>query len=145
MPTPGIEPRGSSPLIAPNPGFPEKPTYQYERKMAPSVPGNRGPLRFEEGIATDTDVPNDFQRGMADGYITAPGRPNHNNVEVQWKHANETMAERAHVGSASWVEAPTYLSEFAHGSFSDYAEITYEEVIRSGGHYMRPNPAQVQD
>lgn len=130
--------------IAPAPGFPEKPDYTYERKMAPSIPGNRGPLRFEEGVATDTDVPNDFQQGMGDGYITAPGRPNHN-MKVDTKDAQQTMQERAHVGSASWVEAPTYLGEFAHGSFSDYAEITYEEVIRSGGHYMRPNPAVVDD
>lgn len=130
--------------IAPNPGFPEKPDYVYERKVAPSVPGNRGPLRFEEGVATDTDVPNDFQQGMSDGYISAPGRPSHN-AKVDTKPAQQTMAERAHVGSAAWVEAPTYLSEFAHGSFSDYAEIEYEEVFRSGGHYMRPNPAVVQD
>jgi len=130
--------------LAPNPGFPEKPTYQYERKGAESIPGNRGPLRFEEGVATDTDVPNDFQRGMADGYISAPGRPSHN-MKVDTKTAQETLQERAHVGSAAWVEAPTYLSEFAHGSFSDYAEIQYEEVFRSGGHYMRPNPAVVDD
>lgn len=130
--------------IAPNPGYPEKPDYQYERKVAPSITGNRGPLRFEEGVATDTDVPSDFQRGMGDGYITAQGRPGHN-AKVDTKTAQETMQERAHVGSASWVEAPTYLSEFAHGSFSDYAEVTYEEVFRSGGHYMRPNPAVVDE
>lgn len=130
--------------IAPNPGFPEKPEPVYERKMAPSMVGNRGPLRFEEGVATDTDVPNDFQQGMMDGFLSQPGRPNRN-VKVDTKPAQQTMQERAHVGSASWVEAPTYLSEFAHGSFSDYAEIQYEEVIRSGGHYMRPNPAVVQD
>jgi hypothetical protein len=130
--------------IAPNPQFPEKPDYVYERKVAPSVPGNRGPLRFEEGVATDTDVPNDFQQGMADGYMSAPGRPNHN-MKVDTKPPQQTMAERAHVGSAAWVEAQTYLGEFAHGSFSDYAEIEYEEVFRSGGHYMRPNPAVVED
>lgn len=130
--------------IAPTPGYPEKPVYQYERKAAESRPGNRGPLRFEEGIATDTDIPNDFQRGMGDGYMSAPGRPSHN-MKVDTKTAQETLQERAHVGSASWVEAPTYLGEFAHGSFSDYAEIQYEEVFRSGGHYMRPNPAVVDD
>lgn len=130
--------------IAPNPGYPEKPVYQYERKAAEGRPGNRGPLRFEEGIATDTDIPNDFQRGMGDGYMSAPGRPSHN-AKVDTKSAQETLQERAHVGSASWVEAPTYLGEFAHGSFSDYAEIQYEEVFRSGGHYMRPNPAVVDD
>lgn len=130
--------------LAPTPGYPEKPVYQYERKMGQNL-GRRGPLRFEEGVATDTDVPSDFQRGMGDGYITAPGRPNHNNREVQFKYAEETMAERAHVGSAAWVEAPTFLGEFARGSFSDYATISYEEVIRSGQRFGRLNPAVVDD
>ena len=130
--------------IAPNPGFPEVPTYVYERKMGPNTPMGRGPLRFEEGIATDTDVPNDFQAGMADGYGSAPGRPNHN-MKVDTKWPEQTMAERAHVGSAAWVEAPTYLGEFARGSFSDYADVQWEEVIRSGQRYMRLNPAMVED
>jgi hypothetical protein len=131
--------------LAPVPAFPEKPNYQYEVKMAPNAPGGRGPLRFEEGVATDTDVPNDFQRGMGDGYITAPGRPNHVNRELFFKHANETMAERAHVGSAAWVEAPTFLGEFAHGSFSDYAEVEFESVIRSGQRMQRLSAAEVDD
>src|SRR5687767_7315959 len=128
--------------LAPNPQFPEKVGTVYERKMGESITGNRGPLRFEEGVATDTDVPNDFQRGMADGMISAPGRPNHN-MKVDTKPAEETLAERAHVGSAAWVEAPTYLGEFAHGSFSDYAEVEYEMVRRPGTSQMRQNPANV--
>lgn len=130
--------------IAPTPGFPEKPDYIYERKMGPNTPGGRGPLRFEEGIATDTDVPNDFQQGMADGYVTAPGRPTHN-ANVFEKYPEQTMQERAHVGSASWVEAPTYLQEFAHGSFADYADVQFEEVFRSGQRYERLNAAEVDD
>lgn len=130
--------------ISPTPGYPEKPTYQYERKMGPNVPGGRGPLRFEEGVATDTDVPNDFQKGMIDGYSSRPGRPNRN-VNVFEKPAEETMAERAHVGSAAWVEAPTFLGEFARGSFSDYAAVQYEEVFRSGQRFGRLNPAVVDD
>lgn len=131
--------------IAPDPQFPERAPYTYERKIAPAIPGNRGPLRFEEGVATDTDVPNDFQAGMADGFVAAPGRPNHNNPGVQYKPAEQTMQERAHVGSASWVEAQTYLGEFAHGSFSDYAEVEYEQVDRGEGRKMRLNPANVTD
>jgi hypothetical protein len=130
--------------IAPQNPFPERVGNIYERKQAPAIPTNRGPLRFEEGIATDTDIPTDFQKGMMQGLITAPGRPNHN-VNVYEKYPEETMAQRAHVGSAAWVEAPTFLAEFAQGSFSDYAEVTYQEVIRSGGHYLRSNPAVVTD
>lgn len=132
------------PNIAPNPLFPERTPNTYERKGALGVPGNRGPLRFEEGIATDTDVPNDFQKGAMQGYLTAPGRPNHN-ANVYEKYPEETMQERAHVGSAAWVEAPTFLGEFVQGSFTDYAEVRYEEVIRSGGHQLRANPAMVID
>lgn len=130
--------------IAPNPGFPERTPTVYERKFSPALPGNRGPLRFEEGLATDTDVPNDFQMGMMQGYQTAAGRPNHN-MKVDTKWPEETMAQRAHVGSASWVESPQYLQEFAHGSFSDYAEVSYEQLLRSGSSQYRMNPATVMD
>lgn len=129
--------------LAPQPRFPERGDYNYEAKPAQNVM-RRGPLRFEEGVATDTDVPNEFTKGVMQGYITAPGRPNHN-ANVYEKFPEETMAERAHVGSAAWVEAPTFLGEYAHGSFSGYAEQKYEQVDRSGGRYQRINPASVQD
>jgi hypothetical protein len=130
--------------LAPNPGYPERVGSVYERKIAYPNPERRGPLRFEEGIATDTDVPNDFQVGAMSGYVTAPGRPNHN-AAVWIKPPQETMAQRAHVGSAAWVEAPTFLAEFAHGSFNEYAALRYEQVDRSGGRYMRINPTVVDD
>jgi hypothetical protein len=132
------------PTIAPVPMFPETADKVYERKIAAAVPGQRGPLRFEEGVATDTDVPMEFQKGVMQGLIPAAGRPNHN-ANVYEKYPEETMAERAHVGSAAWVEAPAYLQEFAHGSFVDYAEVQYEEVIRSGGIQRRMNPSVVVD
>ena len=129
--------------LAPNPQYPERVGTTYEAKFGENV-ARRGPLRFEEGVATDTDIPSNFTKGAMQGYVTAPGRPNHNaNVYEKWPE--ETMAERAHVGSAAWVEAPTYLNEFAHGSFNDHASLVYEQVGRSGGHYLRVNPAQVDD
>jgi hypothetical protein len=129
--------------LAPDPQFQERVGTVYERKVA--VNGSRrGPLRFEEGVATDTDVPNEFTKGVMQGYLTAPGRPNHN-ANVYEKFPEETMAERVHVGSASWVEAPTYLGEFSHGSFSDYAAVSYEEVVRNGSRYERLSPAVVDD
>ena len=130
--------------IAPTPQFPEKVGATYERKMSAAQPGLRGPLRFEEGIATDTDVPNDFQLGLDQGYDTPAGRPNHN-MNVMEKPADETMRARAHVGSAAWVEAPTYLGEFSQGNFGDHSQVVIEEVVRSGGRYQRLNPAQVAD
>ena len=130
--------------IGPAPQFPERMPVSYERKFSPAQPGLRGPLRFEEGIATDTDVPSEFQNGAAQGYVTPAGRPNHNQ-NVFEKFPEETMKERAHVGSAAWVEAPTYLGNFSDGAFSDLAEQSFEEEFRSGAHYTRLNPATVVD
>jgi hypothetical protein len=130
--------------IAPAPQMPERPGNVYDRKMAPAMTGQRGPLRFEEGIATDTDVPSEFTNGAMQGYMPAPGRPNRN-APVHTKTAEETMRERAHVGSAAWVEAPNTLSEFATGGFADHGDNRFEEVFRSGAHQQRLNPSVVQD
>ena len=130
--------------IAPAPLFPENAPTVYDRAMAPAIPGKRGPLRFEEGIATDTDVPQNFQKGAMQGYMPAPGRSNHN-ANVFEKYPEETMAERAHVGSAAWVEAPAMLQEFASEAFADHGVVQYEEVFRNGGHQHRVNPAVVND
>ena len=129
--------------IAPTAVPPPQVSTVYERKMAPDMPGGRGPLRFEEGLATDTDLPYEFVNGAHQGYATAPGRPNHN-INVYEKYPEETMRERVHVGSASWVEAPTYLGAFAGGT-SNEAEVRYIEVDRSGGRYQRRNASQVTD
>ena len=129
--------------IGPTPQFPEKAGSIYERKVGDNLT-RRGPLRFEEGVATDTDVPNDFQVGIMQGYITAPGRPNHNAV-VWEKYPEETMKERAHVGSASWVEAPSLLGQFASAAFNESAPIRYEEQINDGGRQERQNPATITE
>jgi len=129
--------------ISPAPQFPERAPQNYEVKGADNAT-RRGPLRFEEGIATDTDVPNDFQKGIMQGYMPAAGRPNRN-ANVFEKPAAETLAERAHVGSAAWVEAPTFLGEFAHGTSNDYAAQTIETVARSGGRTQRTSATVVND
>lgn len=118
--------------IAPTPRFPERMSQQFDRVMAPSITHNEGPLRHEEGIATDTDVPSDFARGAFGDTISAPGRMNHNNPEMLYKHADETMHERAHVGSASWVEAPTVLSDFVAGASAGQGMPQFETVMNPG-------------
>ena len=130
--------------IAPTPKFPERPGTVYDRKMSPATPGQRGPLRFEEGVATDTDVPQEFTKGAMQGYVPAPGRPNRNQ-NVFEKLPEETMRERAHVGSAAWVEAPSNLSEFAAGGFADHGDNRIEREFRSGGPQKSGNPAVVND
>lgn len=127
--------------IAPVPPFPERSPVSYERTMAPNAPGQRGILRFEEGLESDTDVPTDFGVGIAQGN-PGPGRPNHNQkVDTKWPE--ETMRERAHVGSASWIEAPSVLSEFSQGAFSGYGEVHYEQVANSGLRTQRRNATVV--
>lgn len=130
-------------MIAPSPQFPERPGTTYERTMAEAMPGREGPNRFQEGVATDTDIPNDFGVGVMQGYV--PGaRPNHNR-NVFEKPAEETMKERAHVGSAAWIEAPTFLNEFASEAFSDHGVIEFPMVVRDGSRFSRQNPASVED
>lgn len=130
--------------VAPAPMFPEKSPTVYERQFAPSIPGNKGPLRFEEGVATDTDVPHDFAQGAYEDTASA-GRMNHNNPEMFYKHPMDTMRERAHVGSASWIEAPTVLSDFVQGSMSGDGMPSFEYAFNSGAHMNRPNPTVVSD
>jgi hypothetical protein len=130
--------------IAPEPKFPERAANIYDRKVSPATPGQRGPLRFEEGIATDTDVPNEFSKGAMQGYVPAPSRPNRNQ-NVFEKLPEETMRERAHVGSAAWVEAPDHLTEFASGAFADHGDNRIEEVMRNGAHQQPHNASVVRD
>ena len=142
----GYKEMGGGGDLAPSPRYPErdKGAVHYESKAA-SNPSRRGPLRFEEGLATDTDVPDDFTVGVMSGYRTAPGRPNHNAV-VWEKPAAETMKARAHVGSASWIDSATMLGDFMHGvGVNANAARRYEQVTRSGGRYERLHGAVVSD
>lgn len=145
--TPPTGPSTYESPIAPAPQFPERVPTFYEGKMAQNAAGQQGPARFYEGLASDVDLPNEFSNGVTQGYITSPGRPNHNqNVYEKWPA--ETMQERAHVGSAAWPEAPTYLAEFAHGTDTELAERKFEQVDRGMGYgqrYQRRSPAEVMD
>ena len=117
----------------------------FERGFAPSIPMNKGPLRFEEGVATDTDVPRDFAQGAYMDTAPSPMRMNHNNPEMMYKHAAQTMQERAHVGAASWIEAPAVLSEFVQGAVAGDGMPTFEYEYNTGGHMNRPNATVVFD
>ena len=129
--------------VAPVPMFPEKGDPQFELSLAPSIPGNRGPLRFEEGVATDTDVPYDFSIGAYQDTAPSPMRMNHNNPEMFYKYPEETMRERAHVGSATWIEAPDHLQEFVMGSMSGDGMPQFEYSYNTGGHMNLPNKTVV--
>jgi hypothetical protein len=132
--------------LAPTPSFPERDrgAVNYEGKSA-SNPSRRGPLRFEEGIATDTDVPSDFELGVMQGYRTAPGRNNHN-ANVFIKSPEETMRARAHVGSASWIDSADMLGDFMHGvNVNSTSAQRFEQANRSGGRYERLHGAVVSD
>lgn len=131
--------------VAPNPMFPEKGTPVFERSLAPSIPGNRGPLRFEEGVATDTDVPMDFGVGAYEDTAPSPMRMNHNNPEMFYKYPEETMRERAHVGSSTWIEAPAMLGDFVQGSMSGDGMPMFEYAFNDGYIQKRPNATVVYD
>lgn len=133
--------------LAPSPSFPERVGTTYEGKGATPTPGRQGPARFYEGVASDTDVPKEFTNGAMQGYKTADGRPNHNeNVYEKWPA--ETMKERAHMGSAAWPEAPTFVNEFSGGADTVNSERKYQMVTRGTGlgkRWERISPAEVRD
>lgn len=101
----------------------------------------RGPLRFEEGLATDTDIPNDFGQGAyGDTQGDGRGRP-----FTVVKDPAQTQAERVHVGSASWIEAPTMLSDFVIGASAGQNGPSFEMELGSERRLVRISPAQVFD
>lgn len=130
----------TSPL-APVVRDPERQGSVFEAKTAQNN-ARRGPLRFEEGVGTDPSVMPEFVKGISQGYITAPGRPNHN-ANVFEKPPEETIQERLHAGSAAWTDAPTELADFSGGA-SGEAERSFVAIERNG-FYTRRNPATVTD
>jgi hypothetical protein len=60
-----------------------------------------------------------------------------------FKEPAQTMRERAHMGSASWIEAPSVLSEFVQGTTSGDGMPEFEYTYNSGAHMNRPNPVRV--
>lgn len=131
--------------IGPVPMYPERSPNTFQRQMAPGIPGNRGPERFQEGIMTDTDVPADFGQGAYADPAPSGMRQNHNNPEMFYKYPEQTMRERAHMGSASWIEAPALLGDFVQGSMSGDAMPQFEMVYNNGAHQARPNKTVVFD
>lgn len=128
-------------VYAPQNPYPEKGVNVFERKAAPSITGNEGPKRFEEGVASDTDVPNDFSKGAyGDTAGDARGKPTR---EMFYKWPEDTMRERAHVGSASWIEAPEVLGDFVQGTVSGDGQPSFEYAYNSGAHQNRPNAVRV--
>ena len=56
------------------------------------------------------------------------------------------MRERAHVGSAAWIDSAGMTGEFMHGVNVDAnAARRFEEVQRSGGRYERLHGAVITD
>ena len=122
--------------LSPTPQYPERVPVYALAKYASGMPGERGPLRFEEGIATDTDVPRDFQIGASQGY---PGYRDRNQ-KVDTKSPQEVMAARAHVGSAAWIEAPTMLGEFADGADDGVGMPVFQAAYNDGLRVNRMAP-----
>ena len=117
-----------------------QPASGYEHVQAVNL-ARRGPLRFEEGVATDTDIPNDFGQGA----YGDPGGDARQRPFTVWKGEGETMRERAHVGSASWIEAPTMLSDFVIGASIGQGPSQFEMELGSERRLVRHSPATVTD
>ncbi len=131
--------------LAPAPQFPEKYMPRYERSYGANPGMNEGPRRFEEGITNDGDVPAGFGRGAYGDTAPYRGSSAKVNPEVQWKRADETMRQRAHQGSSSWIEAPAMLGSFSRGAFAGHGLPQYELVVQPGTRQMRRSPTVVND
>lgn len=129
--------------VAPQNVYPEQANWVFERTMGPEITGNRGPQRFQEGVESDTDVPQSFQEGAYRDTFPADGRSSHAVREGMFKMPEETMKERAHVGSASWEESPELLSDFVVGTQGGEGPRRWEQAFNSGLHQNRPNFTRV--
>jgi len=133
--------------IAPMNPFPERGRSEivFEGGVGSERRFGNAPVYFEEGVARDTDVPNDFARGAYQD--TAPISPTKawQHPETFVKTAAETMQERAHVGSAAWVEAPSVLSEFAEGAGQGFGRPEFAVVNNPGVTMRRTNAAKISD
>lgn len=129
--------------ISPAPRFPERTPTAFERGYGFDRGRGGGPLRFEEGVATDTDVPNDFGQGAYSDTRSLSATQSRTASDMFFKPAAQTMRERAHVGSASWIEAPALLGEFVDGTMSGDGIPQFERTFNSGGRMNRPNPTVV--
>ena len=135
--------KGGHPRAPMNP-YPEQSNTLFEYKYGPEITYNRGPQRFQEGVETDTDVPYDFQRGA---YVDTqsgarPNIPQDGDI-VLHKWPAETMKQRAHMGSASWIEAPEVLGDFVTGTQSGEGPRRWEYAFNSGLHQNRPNAVRI--
>lgn len=113
----------------------------YESDVNPNY-RRRGPLRFEEGVATDTDVPREFQKG-AYGDTSLGDNKDRPTWAANTKTPEETMRERAHIGSSTWIEAPALLGEFVQGASAGFNRPDFE--MERTANPRRPNRAQVND
>ena len=129
---------------APAPMVPEKSETIFEYGYGPEYTGNRGDQSFMEGVATDTDVPRDFSVGAYRDTAPAKGHLAVPEAETVFKRAEETMRERAHVGSASWIEAPDVLNDFVQRAHSGEGEQRWEYAYNTGGHMNRPSAVRIE-
>lgn len=132
--------------VAPAPRFPEvggRTDNVFERSAGSEARFQGGPLRFQEGVQSDRDIPNDFARGAYGDTAPYRGASAATNPEHVFKRADETMRERAHVGSASWIEAPQMLGDFVQGAIAGDSQPEFEYAYNSGLHQARPNKVRV--
>jgi len=61
------------------------------------------------------------------------------------KSPAETMKERAHLGSSTWIEAPSLLAEFVQGAHTGMMPPSFEREYGSEGRIHRINRANVPD
>ena len=133
--------------IAPGNPFPERGRDEiyYERTAGSESRFGNADVPFYEGIARDTDVPRDFAQGAYGDGAPSHATKAYQSPQTFVKPAAQTMQERAHVGSAAWIEAPSVLSEFAEGAGAGFGMPEFVIMNNPGVTMRRQNAAKISD
>ena len=98
----------------------------------------RGPLRFEEGVATDTDIPNDFGQGAyGDLGGDARGRPFINRKDAEPDDAGACPRRQRFVDRGS-----DHARDFVIGASAGQNGLEFEMELGSERRLIRVNPAR---
>ena len=117
-----------------------QPASGYEHALAVNTT-RRGPLRFEEGVATDTDIPNDFGVGA----YGDPGGDGRGRSFTCRKDPAMTMPSAHMSARRRGSRLRRCCSDFVIGASAGQAGPQFEMELGSEQRLIRLNPAQVND
>jgi hypothetical protein len=122
-------------------GVPERGQTVYVRDTANNQAGRVGPVRKYEQLAADPAIPMGFMYGIANGYVTAPGQPNHNSPNAHTKLADGRGVMGRTNPPPSWdaVDGQTRQG-FLDGTSGDEISVTAQPFMHQSRAGANANP-----